>query len=74
MQGENYQVGYPQQMDAKAGAIIGGPRTVNPTLRENIDAKIVWHKEEVERLEKIKEKMPFMLDVNLRDLREAMNF
>lgn len=29
---------------------------------------------DVGRLEKIKETMPFMLDVNLRDLREAMNF
>jgi hypothetical protein len=70
--------GYPEQGAKTAMATLGGEagmiRVSNPTLRENIDNKIKWHKEEVERLEKIKDKMPFMLDVNLRDLREAMNF
>ncbi len=55
---------------------IGGPitRAMNPTLRENIDAKIQYHNDEIERLEQIKAKVPQLLDVNLRDLREAMNF
>ena len=47
---------------------------VNPTLRENIDQKIQYHLEEAERLKQIKEKLPQLLDVNLRDLREAMNY
>ena len=70
---------YPQeenaakQLPAMAGNQIG-PRVMNPTLRENIDAKIQYHKDEIERLEIIKDKLPQLLDVNLRDLREAMNF
>ena len=65
---------YPVEAECakSAGAISTGQ--INPTLRENIDAKIEWHKGEIERLTAVKEKMPFMLDVNLRDLREAMNF
>ena len=47
---------------------------MNPTLRENIDQKIQYMKDEIVRLEAIKEKLPNLLDVNLRDLREAMNF
>ena len=47
---------------------------VNPTLRENIDQNIQYHLEEAERLKQIKEKLPQLLDVNLRDLREAMNY
>ena len=50
------------------------PRDINPTMRENIESKIKWHKDEIERLENIKGKLPQLLDVNLRDLREAMNF
>ena len=46
----------------------------NPTLRENIDARVQHYKDEIVRLEKIKEQMPQLLDVNLRDLREAMQF
>jgi ferritin-like metal-binding protein YciE len=46
---------------------------VNPTLRENIEAKIQFHKDQISRLEQIKGKMDFLLDVNLRDLREAMS-
>ena len=67
---------YPmQESDAKSqGSLAGQIQVANPTLRENIDGKIQWHKDEIERLGKIKEKMEFMLDVNLRDLREAMNF
>ena len=66
---------YPDSPKAEtAGAALGQIRVANPTLRENIDAKIQWHKDEIERLGTIKSKMEFMLDVNLRDLREAMNF
>lgn len=60
-----------------AGAMIGygrGPKGMNPTLRENIDLKIQHYKDEIVRLEAIKEKVPNLLDVNLRDLREAMQF
>lgn len=53
---------------------IRGSGVVNPTLRENIDNRIQHFKDEIVRLEKVKEQMPQMLDINLRDLREAMNF
>ena len=49
-------------------------RAANPTLRENITQKIKWHQDEIERLKAIEVKMVSLLDVNLRDLREAMNF
>jgi hypothetical protein len=52
---------------------LAGPPVMNPTLRENIETKIQYYKDEIVRLEKVKVKMEFMLDVNLRDLREAMN-
>lgn len=52
---------------------IGG-LAINPTLRENIDRKIQYHKDEIIRLEAISVSMSSMLDVNLRDLREAMSF
>ena len=59
-----------------AGSMLGmqANKMMNPTMRENIEAKIQYHKDEIVRLEKIKEQMPQLLDVNLRDLREAMQF
>ena len=50
------------------------PKGVNPTMRENIEQKIQYHKDEIARLENIKTTLPQLLDVNLRDLREAMNY
>lgn len=46
----------------------------NPTMRENIAMKIEYHRNEITRLEGIAEKLPSLLDVNLRDLQEAMRF
>ena len=68
----NYPV-YEHEMANKvaaAGMLSGGGQMVNPTMRENIDQKIQWHKDEIGRLEAVKEKLPQLLDVNLRDLRE----
>lgn len=61
-----------QAVEKIAASTLAGSQMVNPTLRENIEAKIQFHKDEIERLEKVRTKMEFMLDVNLRDLREAM--
>ncbi len=64
-----------KQANATGMILSGGASTpMNPTLRENIDQKIQWHADEIERLKIIKEKLPQLLDVNLRDLREAMQF
>lgn len=64
---------YPEAAVEKTALAAGG-HALNPTLRENIDQKVQWHKDEIERLEAIKAKLPTLLDVNLRDLREAMNY
>ena len=61
-----YPIGNPSDYQ------VGKP--ANPTLRENIAQKIQYHKDEIVRLEKITATMTAMLDVNLRDLREAMSF
>lgn len=73
---ENYQ-GEKMAMMAQSSGMLGGlgaPKVMNPTLRENIEMRIQSYKDEIVRLEKIKEQMPQLLDVNLRDLREAMQF
>lgn len=68
---------YPEQA---AMATLGGNAkeliaVANPTLRENITRKINWHKDEIARLEQVAASMPEqLLDMNLRDLREAMSF
>lgn len=50
-------------------------KAMNPTLSENIDGKIQYHRDEIERLTAIKGKFPpDFLGMNLRDLREAMQF
>lgn len=50
-------------------------RDANPTLASNIDQKIAWHQDEIVRLNKIKEQFPpAMLAMNIRDLREAMQY
>ena len=64
---------YPVATESPIAGMIGKGQ-LNPTLRENIDQKIQYHLEEAERLKQIKEKLPQLLDVNLRDLREAMNY
>lgn len=67
---------YPVEKEYAANTLGGFnvPKAANPTMRENIEAKIQYHKDEIVRLENIKEKLPQLLDVNLRDLREAMNY
>ena len=68
-------IGYEQnELASQAGSQMT-INVTNPTLRENIEGKIKYYKDEIIRLEKIKEKIPEnMMDINLRDLREAMNY
>lgn len=57
-----------------AGQVLVG-NDMNPTLAENIAAKIKFHEQEIERLKQIQSRFPTsMLHMNLRDLREAMSF
>lgn len=67
---------YEEAMTQKY-AMVGGmvAKDVNPTLEENINNKIQYHQNEIERLEKLKKTLgETLMNVNLRDLREAMNF
>jgi hypothetical protein len=66
---------YPEAACAKSAIIGGGERIHNPTLEENIQSKIDWHTSEIERLKNLKATLgDSLMKVNLRDLREAMNF
>jgi len=70
---ENYPAA-AMETQAVGRILGGGPKGINPTLRENIDQKIQYYKDEIVRLEAVKEKLPQLLDINLRDLREAMQY
>lgn len=60
---------------AQGSMVGGGMRDVNPTLEENINNKIDWHTKEIERLNNLKITLgDTLMNVNLRDLREAMNY
>lgn len=68
------KVNYPVSEMATQAIGANMQKMANPTMRENIDAKIQYHMDEIERLKTVKEKVPQLLDVNMRDLREAMSF
>lgn len=46
----------------------------NPTVRENIDSKIAMLKKEIERLEASKVTLGPLLDMRIRDIRDAMSY
>lgn len=46
----------------------------NPTVEENIDAKINMLKAEIVRLEESKKTLAPLLHMRIRDIREAMNY
>lgn len=70
---------YPEPVATLANSPIGGyadkAALHNPTVAENIDRQIAFHKDEIARLEKIKTMFPEqMLAMNIRDMRNALNF
>jgi len=62
---------YPQAESAKTVCISG---QTDRTVSENIDAKIESLKAEIERLEKSKETLAPLMNMRIRDIREAMNY
>jgi hypothetical protein len=67
-------VNYPQEISGGQPTMPMDMKMHNPTLAENIDAKIQRCRDEIERLEKIKAAVPQLLEVNLRDLQMAMQW
>ena len=68
---------YGNEMVAKQcaqGAILGGNVEHNPTVVENIDAKIAMLRKEIERLEESKKTLAPLLGMKIRDIREAMSY
>ena len=56
------QVGFAQSVDA------------NPTVGENLDKRIAYLRSELERLEKSRESLAPLLNMRIRDIRDAMNY
>lgn len=63
---------YPQQAMEKGLAIAGAQS--DRTVSENIDAKIAMLKKEIERLEESKKTLAPLMDMRIRDIREAMSY
>ena len=66
---------YSNQM-AKQGAVLGMAECVdrNPTVGENIDSKIAMLKREIERLEQSKVELAPLMNMRIRDIRDAMSY
>lgn len=61
---------------AQQGAMLGSlvVPAYNPTVGENIDAKIEMHRKEIERLEESKKTLGPLLGMRISDIRDAMNY
>ena len=66
----------------KQYAMAEGPRTLigaqrideNPTVEENIDRKIAYLQGEIDRLQKSKADLGPLLNMRIRDIRQAMDY
>lgn len=63
-----------QAMGKVLGGQIGRAVDHNPTVEENIDAKISTLRQEIERLEESKKTLAPLLGMRIRDIAEAMRF
>lgn len=63
------------QCETQRGQIVGGAQIDrNPTVEENIDAKIAMLRQEIDRLEESKKTLAPLLGMRIRDIQEAMRF
>jgi hypothetical protein len=70
---------YDNQAKMMAQSTLGGAYPVecvdrNPTVGENIDSKISMLKKEIERLEASKVELAPLMNMRIRDIRDAMNY
>jgi hypothetical protein len=65
-----------KQMAVIGGGLYNSVQRVdeNPTVGDNIERKIAWLKNEIERLEKSKETLGPLLGMRIRDIRQAMEY
>ena len=67
-----------EQNVAKQAAILGGGLVSrldeNPTVEENIDRKIRFLQDEIDRLQKSKADLAPLLKMRIRDIRQAMDY
>lgn len=68
------RLGYSNEMVAKEQTCINGVLDLNPTVKENIDSKIAMLKKEIERLEQSKIELAPLMNMRIRDIRDAMNY
>lgn len=62
------------QVGGALGGQLGRAVDHNPTVEENIDAKISTLRQEIERLEESKKTLAPLLGMRIRDIAEAMRF
>jgi len=55
------------------GQLVGGTE-YNPTVGENLDARIKAMETELERLKASRETLSPLLSMRIRDIRDAMNY
>lgn len=64
-----------QAAQCEAGkTMLGQQIDHNPTVEENIDAKIALLRKEIDRLEESKKTLSPLLGMRIRDIHEAMRF
>jgi hypothetical protein len=71
---------YPEECKVSAGAYLGGQNAIaqrvdnNPTVGENLETRISMLKAELARLEASRETLGPLLNMKIRDIRDAMSY
>lgn len=68
------ELGYAEMGKSTACQVKEGFVERNPTVGENIDSKISMLKKEIERLEASKVELAPLMNMRIRDIRDAMNY
>jgi hypothetical protein len=65
---------YPENRAPIGTALRAHEVDRNPTVEENIDAKIAYFESEIARLKQSKEDLAPLLKMRIRDIQQAMNY